>query len=61
MEIGIGLVYIAWYSFVFAMCYFFSPWFVLLLFMTPKYTNDNKSEVDDKKSIKPMDTSSKEN
>lgn len=31
MEIGIGLVYVAWYSFVFAMCYFFSPWFVLLI------------------------------
>lgn len=31
MEIGIGLVYVAWYSFVFAMCYFFSPWFALLI------------------------------
>lgn len=37
MSIGTGLIYVAWYAFVFAMCYFFSPWFVLLILLTPEY------------------------
>lgn len=38
MKLGIGLVYVAWYTFVFAMCYFFSPWFALLILLTPQYS-----------------------
>jgi len=33
MKLGIGLIYVAWYAFVFSMCYFFSPWFVLLIML----------------------------
>lgn len=31
--IGVAFIYIAWYLFVFAMCYFFSPWFVFLILL----------------------------
>lgn len=34
---AISVVYIAWYAFVFAMCYFLSPWFAFLIFLTPRY------------------------
>lgn len=35
--IGVGIVFLSWWAFVFAMCYFFSPWFAFLLLITPKY------------------------
>lgn len=35
--IWIALSYAVWYSFVFAMCYCFSPWFALLLIITPQF------------------------
>ncbi len=37
MKLGIGIVYVAWYLFVFAMCYFFSPWFVFLILLQPMF------------------------
>lgn len=42
MKIGIGLVYLAWFAFLFAMCYFFSPWFILLIVFTPRYSDSNQ-------------------
>ncbi len=42
MNFGIGLIYVAWYAFVFAMCYFFSPWFALLLVATPSVSHQEK-------------------
>lgn len=42
--IGVAFIYIAWYLFVFAMCYFFSPWFTFLVLLTPKYVEDSKDE-----------------
>lgn len=46
--LGLALIYVAWYLFVFAMCYIFSPWFVLLLIITPRFK------------LKKVDTNSKD-
>ena len=43
MKLGIGIVYLAWFALVFAMCYFFSPWFILLVLLTPRYSDQDKN------------------
>lgn len=35
--LAMAFVYIAWFAFVFAMCYLFSPWFALLLIVSPNW------------------------
>ncbi|CCY19990.1 unknown [Eubacterium sp. CAG:786] len=42
MNLGIGILYVGWFAFVFAMCYFISPWFAFLLIITPKTTTIKK-------------------
>ncbi len=49
LGLGLGLIHIAWYAFVFAMCYFFSPWFALLLIVTPRYRIVDDDKESDKK------------
>lgn len=44
--IGVALIYIAFYAFVFAMCYFFSPWFAFLLFLAPSYKENKQTGKD---------------
>lgn len=41
--IGIAIIYVAWFVFVFAMCYVFSPWFAFLLVVTPDVKQPNES------------------
>ncbi len=48
--IGLALIYIAWYLFVFAMCYIFSPWFAFLLIITPRFKEANTNSNDPKNS-----------
>ena len=50
----IGLAYLAWYAFVFAMCYCFSPWFAFLLILTPTH-KDFRSEKKEETSEKTND------
>lgn len=48
--IGFALIYITWYLFVLAMCVTFSPWFVFLLLITPRFKGShekNNGESDD--------------